>query len=145
MLFSKTCEYAIRATVHIAHQSQLQKRSGLKEIAGAIDSPEAFTAKILQQLVKNDIVKSVKGPSGGFEIEPETMKKLKLHKVIEAIDGNGVFKDCGLGLRDCNEKNPCPIHNQFKPIREQLNKIFFSTSIEDLADKMQDGVTFLKL
>ncbi|MET0760542.1 MAG: transcriptional regulator, partial [Flavobacterium sp.] len=47
-MFSKTCEYGIRASIFIASQSYQNNRIGLKDIAKKIDSPEAFTAKILQ-------------------------------------------------------------------------------------------------
>ena len=51
-MFSKTCEYAIRATIYIASESSAGKRCGIRDIARKIESPEPFTAKILQRLVK---------------------------------------------------------------------------------------------
>ena len=63
-MFSKACEYGIRAAVYIAHQSMEGRRVSLKEIAEKIDSPVAFTAKILQQLSRNGIVESIKGAGG---------------------------------------------------------------------------------
>ena len=68
-MFSKACEYGIKATIYIAMQSMQNSRVSLKDIAKEIDSPVAFTAKILQQLARNKIVESVKGPTGGFQIE----------------------------------------------------------------------------
>ena len=65
-MFSKTCEYGIRATIFIASQSYQNKRVGLRDIAKKIDSPEAFTAKILQILAKTHIIHSIKGVGGGF-------------------------------------------------------------------------------
>ena len=49
-MFSKACEYAIRSCILIATNSLESKNSNLKDISKAIDSPEAFTAKILQKL-----------------------------------------------------------------------------------------------
>ena len=80
-MFSKTCEYAIRATIYIAEQSNLDRRVGIKDIAKAIDSPEPFIAKILQQLSKDQIIESVKGPSGGFSMDKKVLKNLKLSQV----------------------------------------------------------------
>jgi len=57
-MFSKACEYAIKAVLHVAHKSRADERVGVKAIAKAIDSPEAFTGKIMQQLSKNGIVQS---------------------------------------------------------------------------------------
>ena len=75
-MFSKSCEYAIRATIFIATQSQSNANIGIKEIAKEIDSPIAFTAKILQVLVKNNILKSTKGVGGGFMILKNDLKNL---------------------------------------------------------------------
>jgi Rrf2 family protein len=101
-MFSKACEYAIRATIYIGEQSLHQHRVGLKEISAAVDSPEAFTAKILQQLVRSGIVESVKGPNGGFEMTERSMEKVRLSHVVAAIDGESVYKGCGLGVRYTN-------------------------------------------
>ncbi len=65
-MFSKSCEYGIKALIYIANYSIKDKRANISFPAEAIDSPTAFTAKILQRLVKGDIVNSRKGPHGGF-------------------------------------------------------------------------------
>ncbi|MBX7094469.1 MAG: Rrf2 family transcriptional regulator [Flavobacteriales bacterium] len=143
-MFSKACEYAIRATLYIAVQSEKGERCGIKEIAASIDSPEAFTAKILQTLSRNKIIESVKGPNGGFFIEPTQAKKIKLSEIVFAIDGDGVYKGCGLGLNDCNAKKPCPVHNQFKQIRDDLRKMLESTSVNELSHNIHKGGAVLK-
>jgi Rrf2 family transcriptional regulator, iron-sulfur cluster assembly transcription factor len=143
-MFSKACEYGIRAAIYIAVQSNLGIRVSLKDIAREIDSPEAFTAKILQLLSKNEIVDSVKGPAGGFTIERKNMVKIKLIHIVSAIDGDAIFKGCGLGLKACSEKHPCPVHNKFKAIREELKAMLENTSLYELSLGLQNGVTFLK-
>jgi len=143
-MFSKACEYGIRAIIHIAVLSQDEKRVGLKEIAKEIGSPEAFTAKILQILSKNDLVESTKGPTGGFEMSVQQMKKIKLSDVVSAIDGDSIYKGCGLGMKECSEKHPCPVHEKFKTIRNELKKMLENTSIYNLAIDQKNGLTFLK-
>lgn len=144
-MFSKTCEYAIRAAIYIAVQSLAGKRAGLKDIAREIDSPEAFTAKILQQLSRNEIIVSQKGPSGGFEIPKKKMSNVFLAEIVLAIDGDSVFKVCGLGLKECSEKQPCPVHHKFKSIRAELKNMLNNTSLHDLATGYSNGKMFLKL
>jgi Rrf2 family iron-sulfur cluster assembly transcriptional regulator len=143
-MFSKACEYGIRAMIHIAVLSQDGKRVGLKEIAKEINSPEAFTAKILQILSKNELVTSTKGPTGGFEISIPRMKKIKLSDIVSAIDGDSIYKGCGLGMKECSEKHPCPMHDQFKKIRNELKKMLENTTIYTLALDQKEGLTFLK-
>jgi Rrf2 family protein len=143
-MFSKACEYGIRATIYIAMQSLEGNRVNLKEIAAAIDSPVAFTAKILQQLVKNNIVESVKGAKGGFQIERSRIDSIKLNQIVSAIDGDKIFKGCALGLSECSESLPCPIHFKFKEIRDNLEQMTMETSIYELATGLEVGLTFLK-
>ena len=119
-MFSKSCEYAFRATIFIASQSDKDTKVGIKEIAREIDSPIAFTAKILQILVKNNIVKSSKGVGGGFMILKEDLKKITLSQIVIAIDGNSFLYKCGLGLNDCSEDHPCPFHHKFKILKKDL-------------------------
>lgn len=143
-MFSKACEYGIRATIFIASESLKNNRVGQKEIAEEIDSPVAFTAKILQKLVHRNIVSSAKGVGGGFSIEKFRMKEVKLAEIVQAIDGDSVFKGCGLGLSDCSEDHPCPVHDKFKFIKAELIAMLESTTLEELALGIKSGNTFLR-
>ncbi len=145
MLFSKACEYSIRASVFITLQSLEGRRVNLKEISKEINSPEAFTAKLLQQLKKHKIIKSVQGTTGGFEIEKDQMKNIRLGNIVNAIDGSSNLTLCLIGLDECSEKNPCPIHHSFKSIRNDMNAMLQKTSLWSMAQKMKDGKTYLKL
>ena len=144
-MFSKTCEYAIRATIVIASETESGQRISLREIARKIDSPEQFTAKILQKLAKNAIVASTKGNGGGFFIAKENFKNIKLKHIVIAIDGDAIYHQCSLGLTDCSEVKPCPFHNQFKPIREQLKIALDATDLNQLIAGLKIGATFLKI
>ena len=142
-MFSKACEYAIRATIYIAMQSSQNLRVGLKDISKEIDSPEPFTAKILQQLSKNNIIESIKGPHGGFQIDKNDMSKIKLSQIVLAIDGDSIYKGCGLGFKECSEKQPCPVHDKFKIIRDELKDMLENTTVLELSIKIKKGLTFL--
>ncbi len=144
-MFSKACEYGIRATLHIAAQSLQGKRVVLPEIAKAIDSPEPFTAKILQQLAKSKLVQSNKGPKGGFSIAKDAMDTVKLKDIVLAIDGESLFTECGLGLKACNEDAPCPIHHKFKPIRAEIIAMLETTSLKTLSERLETGDTVLRI
>lgn len=143
-MFSKACEYGIRAATYIASQSLEGRRVSLKEIAEEIDSPVAFTAKILQQLSRNQIVDSVKGAAGGFEIEKTNIDKIRLADIVYAIDGNKVYEGCGLGLPQCNSNKPCPVHDRFVEIRKNLKQMLENTSLFEMTVGLETGLTFLK-
>ena len=143
-MFSKTCEYGILAAIFIASESYQNNRVGLRDIAKQIDSPEAFTAKILQILSKNNIIRSIKGVGGGFEIPKEKMSQIKLSQIVTALDGDRVFTGCGLGLNQCSEDHPCPVHDKFKSIRNELAFMLENTNLEELAIGIKSGDTFLR-
>jgi len=141
-MFSKTCEYALRATIYIAQKSSGDKKIGITEIAKAIDSPQHFTAKILQSLTGYNVVSSIKGPNGGFFIT-DKQKQLSVRTVLEALDEDSVLQKCVLGLNECSENKPCPMHAQYKIIKQQLVQLFESKTIRDLATDISTGAAFI--
>lgn len=141
-MFSKTCEYGIRAAVYIAAKSQNGERCSITDISNAIDSPEAFTAKICQKLARVNLILSKKGPNGGFYIDKNS--QLKLIDIVVALDGDNIFKGCALGLDQCNAKNPCPLHDQFAAMRSDLKRLCENTLIVDLGDSLHEG-KYLKM
>jgi len=142
-MFSKACKYAINAMIYVATLPEGQERSGLKEISRAINSPEAFTAKILQELVKVDLLHSIKGPNGGFFLQRDT-NQIFLSEIVQAIDGDIIFTGCALGMEKCSEDHPCPVHHKFKAVRDHLTGMLMTTSLKDVADRVNIGVSFLK-
>lgn len=134
MIFSKSSEYAIRAVMYICQHSKDEHRLNIKEIAREINSPEYFTSKILQQLVRQKIIASSKGPNGGFYIS-DNSKPISIYKIAEAIDGPEFFDKCILGLSKCSDKNPCPMHQHYVEHKAALKKVFMEKTIaEILAD-----------
>ncbi len=142
-MFSKACEYGIRAMMFIAQKSKENKRVGLREIARGIDSPTHFMAKILQDLSRHGLVLSIKGPNGGFYMEAAHLRRT-LADIVVVIDGDHLFNGCGLGLSVCNAKKPCPIHDEFKIVRAKLRSMLETTRIGELTDNLEKGLTYLR-
>ena len=143
-MFSKACEYAIKASIYIARQSLQQKRVNVKEVSQAIDAPVAFTAKILQVLCRENILQSVRGQQGGFVFDELKQKQIKIFDLVRIFDGDGLFTQCGLGLHKCSSENPCPVHDDFKIVREKLLEMTQKHSLYDLALKNESGLAWLK-
>ncbi|REG90351.1 BadM/Rrf2 family transcriptional regulator [Algoriphagus antarcticus] len=142
-MFSKACEYGIKAIIYIASQSMLERRVKIGEVVEHIDSPEAFTAKIVGALVKENIVQSVTGPYGGFYIDKYQMGQITMIDIVTAIDGDSIFNGCGLGLKDCDAEQPCPMHSKFVKVRADLKSMLNSTSIFELAEGLKSGKSTL--
>ena len=131
-MFSKSCEYGLRATIFVAEQSTDNNKVGVKTIAKAINSPEAFTGKILQILTKNQIISSIKGPYGGFFIEPQKLKTIYLSTIVSVLDGDNIYTGCALGLQQCNNEKPCPLHYKFIDVRDRLQATLEQNTLYDI-------------
>jgi Rrf2 family protein len=142
-MFSKACEYAIRAALYISVKSIDGSKLGIKEIAKEIDSPEHFTAKILQTLSREGVISSIKGPNGGFFLDPKS-KPIPLNAIVKAIDGDDILNSCSLGLKQCSDKFPCPIHHEIKAYKERIRDIMKEKTLQHLSIELAAGKTFLR-
>lgn len=142
-MFSKACEYAIRAMIFIAKKSAEGSTTGIMEIAKGIGAPQHFIAKILQELRRQGLVQSNKGPNGGFFID-DPKEKITLADVVRAIDGDRIFSGCAIGLQKCNAKKPCPLHDEFKLIRQNIHDTLQSYSVAHFNEELRLGARYLK-
>ena len=129
--------------IFIAQRSKSGEKAGIKEISKEIDSPESFIAKILQELSRKGLVLSSKGPNGGFYLDDKLMDGT-LAAIVKAIDGEKIFSGCGLGLKQCSEAQPCPIHYEFKAIRENMRQLLEQARLGSFTAELEKKLTFLK-
>ena len=141
-MLSNTCKYGIRAVVYLADNSEEGKKIGIKKISEDLKLPTPFLAKILQELVKQRILESTKGPNGGFSLARKSVN-IGLLDVVRAIDGNDVFINCVMQAKRCKcadkEKAPCPLHYEYSEIRNNLVGMFSGKSIYDLVQNTKNS------
>lgn len=142
--FSSASETAIRLLIYVHTQSTAGKKLGAQEIAKQTDTPVAYTAKIMQILSRKGLVHSSRGLHGGFYFDRHS-PEVPLYNIIVAIDGAGFMEGCGLGLKNCSAQHPCPMHDEFSRIRQQLENALKSTTLAMLAAKCVDKKAFLSL
>lgn len=135
-MFSKSCEYAIRAVLFLASYP-VGELVGVEELSEKLKVPRHFLAKILQQLSKNKLISSTKGRHGGFFLS-ETNREESLISVIESIEGPDVFTSCILGLENCSNAAPCPYHHVAKPLRDNLYRLLKNESIGESAARIKE-------
>ncbi len=139
MMLTKTCDYGIRAAVYIANRSDVEFVS-IREIAEQLDISFHFLTKILQKLTQKGMMKSSKGRSGGVMLA-RPAHTITLLEIILAIEETDCLKKCLLGLENCSDDNPCPIHDQWKVIRENIQSIFETTTLAQLKEGLNQGKT----
>lgn len=141
-MLSQTCKTAIKAVIFLATKNNNAEKTGIKEIAEYINASEHTIGKMLQTLVKQDVINSLKGPAGGFYIS-KGQRRQPLIRIVEAIDGKNIFKGCGLGLSRCSATHPCPIHDEYKEARDIIERIFKTKTVEDLCKPVNNGLAYL--
>lgn len=141
-MLSLTCKTAIKAVIYLAAKYETGEKSGIKEIAEYIDASEHTVGKMLQTLVKEKVINSLKGPTGGFFINANQINQAVIN-IIVAIDGIDVFNQCGLGLSKCSATHPCPMHNDYKVIRDQFREMCRQKKVSDLCESVNEGLAYL--
>ena len=132
-MFSNACQYALRATIYLALHASEERKIMVTTLSERLEIPRHFLAKILQQLARQDLISSVKGPQGGFYLSASNRQRT-IGDVVSVMDGDGIFTDCVLGLPRCSEQHPCPLHEMVKDYRRKLNEHLIDMSIEDFTN-----------
>jgi Rrf2 family transcriptional regulator, iron-sulfur cluster assembly transcription factor len=139
-MLSNTSRYAVRALIYLAINKNNERKIGIKKIAEELNIPSPFLGKILQTLAKQKLLNSTKGPNGGFSISDKSLE-LSLFDIILIIDGDDLFDRCLISDKSCTEMegNPCSIHKHYKPIRDNLRKMFEGHTIQKLAEEFKSS------
>lgn len=141
-MISNTCKTAIKAVIYLCSKFGTGENASIKEVAEFINANEHTVGKILQTLVRHDIIKSQKGPAGGFYIS-KAQQKQPIINIVEAVDGKQIFSNCGLGLSQCSAKHPCPIHDYYKEVRDAMEKLFREKNVLNLCEPVNNGIAYL--
>ncbi len=143
-MLSNASKYAIRAVLYLAEKSSVKTKFGAKHIAEELEIPQPFIAKLLQQLSKANVISSTKGPRGGFYTTDTNLQK-NVCSILDEIENENIFDGCFLGLPQCSDENPCPIHHIVAPFKEALLEKFQNQSIADFAGEVKKNGAFLSL
>jgi DNA-binding IscR family transcriptional regulator len=80
----------------------------------------------------------MKGRGGGFFFS-DNQSNLTLYDVMHVVEGDAYFHKCGFGLKQCNNDNPCPLHEKYKAVRDGFFEIVKTETIQSLSEKIKQG------
>ena len=135
MIYSRSTEYAIRALVHLAQVPE-GKYAMVKQIAAHENIPAHFLAKVLQQLVRKGLLRSSKGPTGGFCLRLPG-DEIPLMRLVEALNGLTDYHKCVSGLSECTDEAPCAMHDSWKTLRSRIIDYLETTTIAELVSSLE--------
>jgi len=135
MIYSRSSEYAIRAFVHLA-QVPDGRFAMVKNIAEQEEIPAHFLAKILQQLARKGLLRSSKGPTGGFSLRIDPTE-IRLLDIVEALDGLTPYQQCASGLSECSDEMPCSMHDSWAALRSRIMDYLERNTIAELVKALE--------
>ena len=127
-MFSQTVEYALRAIVFLAHKSP--QACTTDQIAEATQVPKPYLSKVLQNLGRNDIVRSQRGIGGGVSLV-KMPAELTILEVVNAVEPIERIVTCPLGLKS-HGKNLCPLHRRMDDALASVEAAFGTTTLAEV-------------
>jgi Rrf2 family transcriptional regulator, iron-sulfur cluster assembly transcription factor len=147
-MLSNTCKYALRALIYLGKNSEEEKRIGIKKISDDLKLSSPFLGKILQNLVKQKLLVSTKGPNGGFALAKHP-SKITLWDIVVKVDGEDFFTNCLISLEACKTHDPskplCPVHAQYDSLRTEIAKFYNDTTLEIISQDIEKFEKYMKL
>lgn len=147
-MLSNTCKYAVRALIYLGKNATEKEKAGIKKIAGDLNIPTPFLGKILQNMVRQKMLVSTKGPNGGFALGKKA-KDISLYDIVCIVDGENYFKNCLISHETCvsvhQKGKHCPVHGKFGEIRAQLVAFYKETTIQVILDDMKGHEDIIEL
>lgn len=147
-MLSNTCKYALRALIYLGKFSSNGKRIGIKRISEDLQLSSPFLGKILQNMVKQKLLVSSKGPNGGFSLAKAPVD-ISLWEIVTKVDGEEFFTNCLISLEPCNTHDPekplCPVHSQYELLRGQIRNFYKGTNLELIGKDIDKYEELVKL
>jgi Rrf2 family protein len=147
-MLSNTCKYALRALIYLGKHADERKKIGIKKISDDLKISSPFLGKILQNLVKQKLLLSTKGPNGGFSLAKET-DKISLWDIVTNVDGTEFFTNCLINIEPCVNHIPtgsvCPIHNKYEELRKHVCSFYKETTLRDVSDDIKKFETVIRM
>lgn len=127
-MFSQKVEYALRTVVYLAGQRGEPRTT--EQIAEITKVPRAYLSKVIQDLVRAEIVHSQRGAGGGVSLNVPA-KELTILRVVNAVDPIQRIKTCPLGL-DAHGTHLCPLHARMDKALASVEQAFAGTTLAEI-------------
>ncbi len=129
-MLSKTSKFVVNALVELA-KLPAGCYEGASSIAKRIEAPPNYLGKLRQNLCARNVVTSRKGTGGGFRLGMDA-GRITLYEIVESFENVTMWEKCALGMTECSETDPCPVHDQWKVIKEAYLSFLKTTAVADL-------------
>jgi Rrf2 family iron-sulfur cluster assembly transcriptional regulator len=133
-MFSKATGYGIRALAYIASQPE-HRLCGLQEIAKHEEIPPAYLRKVLGELRRHRLLRSVKGIHGGYELG-RSADSITLWEVFQVLEADPYMDMCIFGNKVCTAESSCAFHEDWQSLRKGLVALLETRTISEAASEI---------
>lgn len=129
-ILRRNTDYALRMMITLAehwHKKPISTRTLSKEG----DVPYQLACKLLQKLHKAGLVKSCRGPKGGFKLSRKP-SKINLLKIIETIQGPMTLNRCLINIAACTRQATCPVSRRLVKLQKYLGSFLNGITLDQL-------------
>src|SRR5262245_686320 len=131
MQVSRKVDYALRAVIHLANEESSERACSVAEIAARERVPRQFLEKIVQELIHKGLVRSRRGPHGGYVLA-RPADQLTFRDVIEAVEGPISLNACVGDHPDCFLLGACGMERIWREGQRRVLELFETTTIADV-------------
>jgi len=143
VILSQTAVYALRAVIHLA-EAERDSLVRVDDMAKALDVPRNYLSKILHTLAREGMLRSTRGPGGGFRLAVPA-KKLRLFDIVSSFDDMQERRTCLLGRARCSDTDPCAVHTRWQDAWREVRSFFRETTVADLFDDEEGKAELQKI
>ena len=143
-MLSNSAKYALKAVLFLALHTNEDNKVMVKDIYASINVPQSYLAKVMQKLSKHNIIASSRGPKGGFYLATKNLD-LPLIKIVEIIDGEQRLRSCMLSIHECDNDNPCALHDLVGNANTYFIRSLEETTIREIISDVRKGKSILPL
>ncbi len=129
MRLSTTSEYAIRSLVYMA--SCGPELCSVKHLSEKLDIPYKYLGRLMATLGNAGLISSTRGKNGGYFID-KLLSTIRLLDIVQIVDGLDNFDRCLLGFPECNDDDPCPMHDFWKEHNEGITEMITNVSLAEI-------------
>src|SRR3989441_9802702 len=131
MQVSRKIDYALRAVIHLANEEDNERACSVAEIAAREKVPRHFLEKIIQELIHKGLVRSQRGPHGGYLLA-RSADRVTFRDVIEAVEGPISLNVCVGEHADCSLMGACGMERVWREGQRRVLEVFEKTTIGDV-------------
>jgi len=130
---SESAFLALHGMVILA--KKMPNKVRIKEIAEELKASAAHLAKVFQRLQKSGLVKSVRGPSGGYFLN-SAPEKISFLDIYEAVESKVNMEKCPFGKTECMY-DECLFDSRLEELAQNIYRTFLEIKLSDYIKKIR--------